>query len=107
MIADSHHLSGIPFLRSHLYCFGPCASHIVRELSRQANPRRSVAIEGISFCIACQHQVCILAFSTVTRTFVALGHRASAGTAGILGRFPEPGTSGRLHLGSHRMELDH
>lgn len=41
------------------------------------------------------------------RTFVALGHRGSAGTVGILGRFPEPGTSGRLHLGSRRMELDH
>ena len=41
------------------------------------------------------------------RTFVALGHRASAGTVGILGRFPEPGTSGQLRLGSRRMELDH
>lgn len=40
-------------------------------------------------------------------TFVALARRGSAGTMDILGHFPEPGTSGRLHWGSHRLELDH
>ena len=40
-------------------------------------------------------------------TFVALGRRASAGTASIPGHFLEPGTSGQPHLDNCRLELDH
>lgn len=42
-----------------------------------------------------------------SRTFVALGRRASAGIVGIPGHSPEPGTSGPPRLGSRQPELDH
>lgn len=42
-----------------------------------------------------------------TSLFVGLGRRASAGTVGIPGRFPELGTFGPLHSGNRQMELDH
>lgn len=41
------------------------------------------------------------------RTFVALDRRASAGTVGTPGHFPEPGTSGPPRLGSRQLGLDH
>lgn len=112
MIADSRHLSGIPFLHSHLYAFDhtlPISSANYRgkgQLSaQQANPRRSIAIGGISFCAACQHHFRPVRIR-LARTFVAPGHRASAGTAGIPDRSPEPGTFDQLHLDSRRLGLD-
>lgn len=43
----------------------------------------------------------------ILRTFVGLGRRASAGTAGRPGRFPELGTFGPLHSGNRQREPDH
>lgn len=114
MTADSRHLSGIPFLHSHLYAFDQTlpisyANHRGQGQlwAQQAYPRSGIAIESISFCAARQHHVPALLNVGVIGTFVALGRRASADIVGIPGHSPEPGTSGRLHLGNHRVELDH
>ena len=63
-------------------------------------------MEDINYCVAGQRYVQGIWIGCF-HTFVALGRTASAGTVGILGHFPAPGTSDRLRLGNRRLELDH